>query len=48
MKYTQVRTENNSHTLESNQDHNIPYVDNPIIYEGWMIASEPLYEGIEP
>ena len=29
MKYTQVRTENNSHYLESNQDHNMPHVDNP-------------------
>ena len=29
MENTQVRTENNSHCLESNQDHNIPYVDNP-------------------
>ena len=29
MKYTQVRTENNSHHLESNQDHNKPNVDNP-------------------
>ena len=29
MKNTQVRTENNSYCLESNQDHNMPHVDNP-------------------